>query len=484
MNIEVKPEDGNLEIEQEKFGRSEESAIISMMFDRPDFFTVILPYIDLDFLEKIEHKLIFAVIKSYYDKHGVIISREICKDILSRELTADDPHQEVMDALDKKLDPREAPVITDRLVSWARKKAYSKLYSEESEEAYRGGDYEQIQKIVEDAQKISDVGNDMFFFFKEIPALFQRDTEERFTTGFPGLDVHLNAGGPVRKEVLCYMAPTGKGKSLLLVNTGAANLRRKKNVLHVTLEMTYLQTALRYMGALSKEKIKYRYADATKNRIEERLQKIATEYGSHLIIKEFPPEDVSIDAIRACIDLLRRAHGIRIDVVIIDYLELLLSRNNNYNKDDYTRQKRVSTEISTLAKKENVLVAAATQTNRSAEADAGVKNVVLDLNKVAESYGKTMPVSYMISINQSKNEYEIGREDPKNKASDLTNSQLRLFIAKNRNGPKFITIYISSNYENCFMEELEKAIIDMDEIKDGKKTSKGKDKDDEPDEVA
>jgi hypothetical protein len=132
MDIEVKPEEGDIQLQQEKFGRTEEGAIISIMFDRPDFFTVILPYIEMNFLDIIEHKLIFAVVKSYYDKHGIIISRDICRDILSRELTADDPHQEVLVALERKLDPREAPVITDRLVSWARKKAYSKLYSEES----------------------------------------------------------------------------------------------------------------------------------------------------------------------------------------------------------------------------------------------------------------------------------------------------------------------------------------------------------------
>ena len=86
----------------------------------------------------------------------------------------------------------------------------------------------------------------------------------------------------------------------------------------------------------------------------------------------------------------------------------------------------------------------------------------------------------MISINQSSHEYKVGRKDGlENPQSEVTHAQMRFYIAKNRNGPKFITIYAAVNCENMLMEELEKALVEMDKVdsKQGKKDKKDKDSD-------
>jgi replicative DNA helicase len=138
---------------------------------------------------------------------------------------------------------------------------------------------------------------------------------------------------------------------------------------------------------------------------------------------------------------LKRTKGWAPDVVIVDYLELMMSRRSAYNKDDYTRQKKVATELRGFAKKENVLVFTATQTNRDVskkDKGNGGGGGPIDVNRAAESFGKMMPTDYVVSLNQSSDEYKAGR--------------MRFFVAKNRNGPKFKTISALVNYETMVVD--------------------------------
>ena len=443
--------------ESNVFGKAEERSIISLLFDEPDFMAPILPYLNIEYFDQPATKYVFAIIKYHYDKHNVIISRPMCLDIATKDLTADDPIDTILSCIKRETDPRELPIIMDKLIEWTKKKAYNKIYSKEALEAHERGEYEHIDNIIEEARRITDSRGKFYSFFKEIPLLFRKDDSIHLTSGFPTLDQCLNLGGPTRGDVLCFMAATGVGKSITLCNAGAANIRKGLNVLHVTLELSVDKTAERYMGCFSNVWIKRKFEE--RDKITQRLMKEANTYKSHLLIKDYPPDDVTIDVVHANIDTLRRIHGIQIDVVIIDYLELLLSRTKEYNDNDYNRQKHVSTELLRLAKKENVLVITAIQTNREGtdNLNSTKDDKVTEMNKVAESYGKLMPVDYLCTINQTKQEYEDGKEPNKDgtisENSPNTHAICRLYIAKNRNGPKFRIIYAEINYETMIMKE-------------------------------
>ena len=61
------------------------------------------------------------------------------------------------------------------------------------------------------------------------------------------------------------------------------------------------------------------------------------------------------------------------------------------------------------------------------------------MDKVAESFGKLMPLDYVISINQTEDE----RMD----------NRARLYIEKNRNGPKSKMVPITINYKTQKMQQ-------------------------------
>jgi replicative DNA helicase len=442
MNIDLKKDDDT--DDEVVFGEAEEKAIISLAFDQPDFFSTIISLLKPEYFDKYETRFVFALIKHSFDKNGVILSRPMCKDIAVRYLTSDDPHQEILELIFRESDPRDVPVIIDRLTEWARKKTILQLYDKDVMDSVEGGDIQRVNEILEEANKITTSGFKCHFFFDEVDRYFETIKVEKMTSGFPKLDMALNEGGPERGEVLCFMAPTGKGKSLTMVNSGVANVKRGYVVLHVTLEMTWLKTAIRYVGCFTDVWISQR--EANEDKIRKILRNVKETHNGQLILVEFPPDEISVDTIHNIIDMLRRSKGIKVDVVIIDYLELLLSRNPHYNKDDYIRQKRVCTESDRLAKKESALVITATQTNRG-----GVKNEgeAIGIDKVAESYGKIMPISYLITINQSQEDYENGRT----KSGAVIRARTGLYIAKNRNGPQFKMVEVKTNYETMKMME-------------------------------
>ena len=160
-------------------------------------------------------------------------------------------------------------------------------------------------------------------------------------------------------------------------------------------------------------------------------------YNKRFLIYEMPPDECSVNHIYALIDTLKRSENWKPDVVILDYMDLMVSRNPSYNTDDYTRQKHVANEIRGLAKNETVLVYTATQTNRSGSGS----DTMADLNSAAESYGKQFSLDYVVSLNQSK----LDRQ--------ATPPRLVMFVAKNRNGPKHVTVPCEIQYDVMLVKE-------------------------------
>ena len=420
------------------FGLEAERAIISLCLDQPEFYHSVGQHVEPKNFEAIEAQYVFGKLQKLYEEHEIVPTRELLLDVVRQELKVDDDFRPIVELVTRESDPREVPIIKKRLVEWVRGRAYAMLYDEEAIVAYERGNYDMLDEIVDKAQKITDISQQGINFFDHMDLLFKEDAEQRFTSGFGRLDRYINEGGPTRGDVTCFMAPTGVGKSIILVNTGAANLQANKNVLHVTLELSYVKTMMRYMGALTGESLKDRIIH--KNAIKQKLTRIRNSIDSNLINYEFPPDEISVDTIYQIVDWLKKHMRWAPDIVILDYLDLLMSRRDYNNKEDYVRQKRVATEIRGLAQGTGTCIFTATQTHRQAETDSHKKkDQNIGLNKIAESYGKAMPLDYIISMNQTETMYNEG--------------QIRLFIIKNRNGPKFKAVSTNVNYSNMKMEQ-------------------------------
>jgi len=424
------------------FSPLQERALIALAFDNPDFFSHIITRLRPDYFADDACIFMFHVIEKFYERQASLPTRTMARDIAAQYISIDDPlAEEIMGVCAHEIHPRDMEAIRSEIIKWIRNKAYGSLYSDEGIEAFQQQNYEKLHNIVEAASGIQDVGTGGFWLFEDPNRIFIQNEQTKFTTGFPQLDLMINRGGPFKGEVFVWMAPTGHGKSIAIVNTCARSFHMGFNVLHITMEMSEDRTAQRYVSTFSGH-APYEYKEH-KGTVKECLRKLNASSDANLGIYEFAPDDISIDTIIALIDHLQKTKKFSPDVIAIDYMELLLSRNTYLNRDDYVRQKHVATELCQLAKKTGCFIVSATQTNRGDPKNADGDSI-LGLNRMAESYGKAMPVDYVVSINQARSEY---------KEEEL--SHLKFYIAKNRNGPKFKTVELTIDYRTMTMKEIE-----------------------------
>lgn len=440
---------------------TEERSIIALALDEPTFFSALIDQVDPHFFNLDEARYVYRIIKHCYDSKGEIPSRQLVRDLAEKTLETNDNFEEILEICDYEISLRDYDIIKDRFISWLRSRTLDAIYDDNVIESVRSGDYNELEKIVNRAARIQSMDGEYLWFFKQLDVLFDEEVEVKYTTGFPELDQHINEGGPTKGDVMVFMAPTGSGKSIVICNNVVACLKRGLRVLHVTCELSDYKTACRYSGIISRVNIKNRFSHS--DRVRELVSRIQKTYKCDLIIKEFPPDTINIRHISTIVDDLEKRYNWRPDVIAIDYLELMLSENQYFNRDDYKRQKKVATEVRQLAKTTGTYIITATQTNRDSKRDG--KDELLDINRVSESYGKMMPVDYVVSINQSRTEYcEFSDQEKKQMESKddgasnkdknkIPFAKMRLYIAKNRNGPKFKTINTLVNFNTMFMTE-------------------------------
>ena len=149
------------------------------------------------------------------------------------------------------------------------------------------------------------------------------------------------------------VAPPGVGKSVYLVNQGVKCLTESRKVLHVTCEMSEDRTASRYDSVITLVSQGELRSVLQRKTVEERLDLFQKSFpGSRLIIKEFPTGTVNTNSIRSLLAQLKLHEDFVPDVIIVDYLELLLPIRAT--DSDYIGQQRIAEELRALAIEEDV----------------------------------------------------------------------------------------------------------------------------------
>ena len=112
------------------------------------------------------------------------------------------------------------------------------------------------------------------------------------------------------------IAPTGAGKSMVLVHLGASALKHGKTVVHYTLELGDTIIANRYDSCLTKVPLDDLVA------FKELIYESVKELEGSLIIKEYSTKSATTNSIRNHLEKLK-IKDIEPDMIIIDYGDLL-----------------------------------------------------------------------------------------------------------------------------------------------------------------
>ena len=424
-----------------EFSENIQRGIIFLYKSDRDFNLQTSPIVESDFFEFPVHQRIFNVVSEHFKTYRVLPTDEIILETIRSdkrkgEVLAD--YEDELDALNG-LDVtsiENKDYILDIVEDFSKTNAL-KMAIAESVNLIKDGKLGDIEDKIRKALMICRHINVGQLFFDDITNRWERiintNNNDKFRTILPGLNKYLE-GGNNRKEICMVVANSGVGKSLYLVNQGVTALMEGRNVLHISLEMSEDKIAQRYDSVMT-------FIPQSKLPEEqETLQKALGLFkekfpDGRLVIKEFPTSQINVNSIRALITQLQNYHDFTPDLVILDYLEIM--RPTSPGMPEYQAQQRIAEELRGLAVEYNALVWTATQPNR----DGARVNIITE-SELADSFGKIRPCDFVISLNQTAEEFEEGK--------------MRCYVIKSRNCRNKFIVPMDVNYGNLRMEQRRK----------------------------
>jgi replicative DNA helicase len=392
-------------------GRTYQEKVIQAVIQDPTFAEQVIDvldpkFFDLKYLEEIA-KLVFRHRQDFKtfpspDLIEIMVQKELDNDLVAQQC------KEFLKRMKENPLGGDIAYIESTSLDFARRQTLKEAMVVAIDKIEQN-DYESISTIIKDALNkgaTRDLGHeymDETGFAKRSKASIRKP----IPTGWAIIDKELN-GGWERGILVTFIAPTGAGKSMFLVNCGAAAVAQGLSVLYVTCEMADYKIGLRFDSYYSGIAI-----NDVPNQQEEVQKQVKDKAKGGLFIKEFPTKTATVQTIRAYLQRLVATKGFIPDMVIIDYADLLRS-SRGFEQKRFELE-GVYEELRALAQEFQVVLITADQTNRS-----GLEMEVVTVAQIGEAYSKATVCDVIMTISR--------------RMEDKQSNCGRLFIAKSRLG--------------------------------------------------
>ena len=402
---------GNKNTDFSKFGKAFQETLAHLIMEQRAFADQIKEVLSIDFFELKYLQVFVQKIFSHKDKYGVHPSRDAMLSILRTDLDDENPatQKQTRDFFARifksEIEIGGEEYIKDTALDFCRKQKLKEAMIK-SVKLLESSSFDEISSVINDALKLgssTDFGYD-----------YKADFEERFkikvrnpvTTGWKVID-DITKGGIGSGELGVVIAPTGAGKSMVLVHLGAEAVKQGKTVVHYTLELAPTVIATRYDSCITG--IPLNQVMSAKEGIYETVKDLEGK----LIVKEYPTKSASPNVIRNHLErLLQR--DIKPDMIIVDYADLL--RPNIVRKEKRHELETIYEDLRAIAQEMQCPCYTASQTNRS-----GLNAEVITMESISEAFNKCFVADFIVSVSRT--------------VQDKNTNGGRMFVAKNRNGP-------------------------------------------------
>jgi replicative DNA helicase len=262
-------------------------------------------------------------------------------------------------------------------------------------------------------------------------------------------------GGPETGEALLLMAESGMGKSQFLIHYAVQTSRRGSKVALFQIEGTERQVMDRldsaWTGAL--------YHDMKKGEIEDdrykKIKSVLNKMRGEIFVEAYEKfGGATINDIRRSVKDLKKLYGDELDLVCIDYLELIeLGDGISYGPtNERHRQQKIGRYLKEIAMEFDVVVATVTQaSNLPSELKKDI-NFVMTREFLSEDKGKIRPFDFFFTLNQS---YDEMRFQDKN---GNPCPRIRLFLDKMREYKSGQIVKLVTNYARSRFYDRKKTI--------------------------
>lgn len=264
------------------------------------------------------------------------------------------------------------------------------------------GEYGPVEDLVKRAVQIGlqkDLGTD---YFENPRARLEaiKDKNGQVTTGWESLDRKL-FGGFNRGELNIFAGGSGAGKSLFLANLGVNWALAGMNVLYLTLELSENLVSMRVDSMVTD--IPTRDIFKSLDDVEMKVKMIGKKSGAFQV--KYMPSGKTPNDIRSYVKEYEIKTGRQVDVLLIDYLDLLMPNGAKVSAENlFIKDKYVSEELRNLAMELNTVFVTAAQLNRGA-----VEEIEFDHSHISGGLSKIQTADNVIGIFTSRAMRERGR---------------------------------------------------------------------------
>ena len=385
-------------------------------------------YLELKYLQVFTEKLF-----NYKKEYGIHPTNDTLNSVLNTELNEENEviQKQVMDYFIKLKafpDIQDREYIISKSVDFCRKQVLKKAMMK-SVPLLNKCSFEEIEKLISDALRLGISNDHGYDYIKDFEARFIERARNPVTTGWAKID-KITKGGLGQGELVVVVAPTGAGKSHVLVHLGAQALKQGKNVVHFTLELADTAVAQRYDACLTGIPL-----DELMNQKDDVFD-VIKDIDGQLIVKEFPTKSASVVTLKNHLEKVRQTE-MEIDMIVVDYGDLLKSSTVRKNSEKRHELESIYEELRGLGQEFGCPVVTASQTNRK-----GLNEEVITMESISEAFNKCFVADFIISLSRT--------------IKDRNANIARIFVAKNRNGPDGIVFSAFMDTSSVSIKVLER----------------------------
>ena len=419
------------------------SSLFAMALKNPAIASIISDHVTESFLPNKEYFKILSEIKKNLKVHG----KQPTINKLYQKFDDDDDVYYLLEDIDEADTSMTIDETLEELESFIVRARFMKEYTEMGQLYNKGLKDEAVDRLMGLSEEFSSfsIKKETFdpvireFAKRNLSAKSEKSLDgseysRKFVFGVDGLD-NLTQGVK-NKQVICLMAASGGGKTKAMRWMAATNARMGANVLHIQLEGSKEEALSGYGATLSgvhATTIEAGLIDTEKlSKLDAAFNKIEGEIYVKTF-EEFAKSPTTQDVRKMAADV-EKAHKIKINLIVVDYLELLNTadgRNWNPN-DERHRRTTIADELKDIATEFDNVILTATQANDVPPTDLNNEAFILSRHNVSEAKGIIKPLTMFITINRTID--EIGTH------------KARLFVDKSRFTPAGRTYEICTDY--------------------------------------
>jgi len=425
-----------------------EPILLKKLIYNGEYFAKVMPILDNEYFVDIGNQELFKLVKNHYGTYRQVPSlTELVASV--KNVSNSEIRSSIIDSLksvSKTDEVLNVEFMLAETVNWVKDALYLKALQIGSDGLMKKDDNLKMkaQEIMELRSKIS-VDSDLGLDFDNIDDMIAYYSERNIgiLTQHKQLNKRLGPGFlPGTLSVI--LAASGVGKSLLMTDLISGLIKKNKNILLVSLEMSdkeimkrvhanAMNLPINSLIDLSKtegELARIKAGDEdTPGRSIINKEDILNAYNKikasgncgKFFVKDYPTGSFSALMLEQLVESYKIEKNIKFDIIFVDYIGIMKSDLVSPSAGLYSYVKSISEEVRATAKKLNLAITSASQLNRGA-----TNNVEdADNSNTSDSMGTVMTADFMLFLLQNeemKERNEIVCKTTKNRFGGITDT--------------------------------------------------------------